>query len=111
MHGVRAWGKGGGGIAAPLICHLRKRASVICEITLFVGDGFCSFTSDNDSDYVSLPRTPASRWHEQYVRRERPPTTTTTTAPPQTLKRPRLWGNHKNVYREGGFRDPPFASP
>lgn len=43
-------------IVLPLICHLQERASVICEITLFVWDGctFCSFRSDNDLEYVNL---------------------------------------------------------
>lgn len=57
-------------IVQPLICHLQKRASVICEITLFVWDGctFCSFTSDNYLDYVNLPVCLSLFWHLHYVR-------------------------------------------
>lgn len=56
-------GPGVGGVgctAAPLIRHLRKRAPAVCEITLLAGDGFCSFTPDNDSDYAGVRGEAAS---------------------------------------------------
>lgn len=98
-------------IVQPLICHLQKRASVICEITLFVWDGctFCSFTSDNDLDYVNLPVCLSLFWHLHCVTLEhsRCPRCLSNSTPDKSLNSLGFKVIKRTYWRAGGSWDTP----
>lgn len=86
---------------------------MICEITLFVGDGCtrCSFASDNDSDYVTLPVWPSPPLASALCQTGALPAPPANSPPDKKLKQQRDWKVIKRAHLRSGSPPPPHSLP